>query len=168
MSALIEELRSLGMKVGNNVAIYNCIFDTNFPFLIEIGNDTIVTHATVLAHDASPTVAGLGVVAGRVRIGHRCFVGAGACILPGVTIGDDSIVGANSVITKDVASGSVVAGNPARVVCSTAEWRARLLRMKEGVNGQKRELISVQFDVLVPSEAQSKELAVNVRQRFGI
>jgi maltose O-acetyltransferase len=51
-----------------------------------------------------------------VVIGHRCWVGGNAIILPGVTIGNDVTVGAGSVVTKDVAHGVVVAGNPARVV----------------------------------------------------
>jgi len=61
-----------------------------------------------------------------VVIGHRCWVGGNAIILPGVTIGNDVTVGAGSVVTKDVADGVVVAGNPARVV-----------RKVEGYEGDK-------------------------------
>ncbi|WP_299351698.1 sugar O-acetyltransferase [uncultured Shimia sp.] len=51
-----------------------------------------------------------------VRIGNRVWIGGGAIILAGVTIGDGAVVGAGSVITKDVAAGAVVVGNPARIV----------------------------------------------------
>lgn len=51
-----------------------------------------------------------------VRIGNRVWLGGGSIILPGVTIGDDAVVGAGSVVTHDVAPGVVVAGNPARVI----------------------------------------------------
>lgn len=51
-----------------------------------------------------------------VRIGHRAWIGAGAIILPGVTVGDDAVVGAGAVVTRDVAARTVVAGNPARVI----------------------------------------------------
>lgn len=52
--------------------------------------------------------------AASVCIGHHVWIGAGATILPGVTVGDGAIVAAGSVVTKDVAPFSIVAGNPAR------------------------------------------------------
>lgn len=51
-----------------------------------------------------------------VRIGKRCFIGARATILKGVTIGDDAVVGAGSVVTKDIEPRAIVGGNPARVI----------------------------------------------------
>jgi acetyltransferase-like isoleucine patch superfamily enzyme len=51
-----------------------------------------------------------------VRIGDECFIGAHAIILPGVTIGNNCIVAAASVVARDVPDGSLVAGNPARLV----------------------------------------------------
>lgn len=51
-----------------------------------------------------------------VHIGNRVWIGAGAIILPGVTIGDDSVIGAGSVVTKDIPSGVVAVGNPCRVL----------------------------------------------------
>lgn len=51
-----------------------------------------------------------------VHIGSRVWIGAGAIVLPGVTIGDDTVIGAGSVVTKDVPSGVVAAGNPCRVL----------------------------------------------------
>lgn len=49
-----------------------------------------------------------------IRIGSNVWIGGGALILPGVTVGDDAIVGAGSVVTRDVAAGQTVMGNPAR------------------------------------------------------
>lgn len=51
-----------------------------------------------------------------VRIGHRAWIGSGAILLPGVSVGDDAVVGAGAVVTRDVPPGAVVAGNPARVI----------------------------------------------------
>lgn len=54
-----------------------------------------------------------------VGIGAHVWIGGGAIILPGVTIGEGAIIGAGSVVTRDVAAGSTVAGNPARIITSS-------------------------------------------------
>ena len=51
-----------------------------------------------------------------VRIGNNVWIGAGAVILPGITIGDDSVIGAGSIVTKDIPAGVVAVGNPCRVL----------------------------------------------------
>jgi maltose O-acetyltransferase len=51
-----------------------------------------------------------------VRIGRRCFIGGGAVILPGVSIGDESIVAAGAIVTTDVPARCIVGGNPARIL----------------------------------------------------
>ncbi len=51
-----------------------------------------------------------------VHIGKNCWIGAGAIILPGVTIGDDTVIGAGSVVTKDIPSKVIAVGNPCRVL----------------------------------------------------
>ena len=57
----------------------------------------------------------------HTRIGENCFVGGRSLIMPGVTVGDGCVVGAGSIVTKDVPPGSVVAGNPARILRSGIE-----------------------------------------------
>ena len=57
-----------------------------------------------------------GIYKRDVRVGHNCWIGYGACILRGVTVGDNAIVGTSTVITKDVPDNAVVAGAPARVL----------------------------------------------------
>jgi len=57
-----------------------------------------------------------GIYKRDVNIGHNVWVGYGACILRGVSVGDNSIVGTNSVVTRDVPANAVVAGVPARVI----------------------------------------------------
>ena len=51
-----------------------------------------------------------------VHIGENCWIGAGALIMPGVTIGDNSVIGTGSVVTKDIPDDSVAVGNPARLI----------------------------------------------------
>ena len=86
-------------------------FDRTHPRGIHISRESYVAFgAVILTHDMTR-----GIYA-DTRIGSRCFIGARSILLPGVSIGDGSIVAAGSVVTRDVAPGSIVAGNPARVV----------------------------------------------------
>jgi maltose O-acetyltransferase len=67
-------------------------------------------------HPRDPAQRRAGLESGRpIRVGRHVWVGGGAIILPGVTVGDDSIIGAGSVVTRDVPAGATVFGNPARV-----------------------------------------------------
>lgn len=66
-------------------------------------------------HPRDPAQRREGLEFGRpVRIGRNVWIGGGAIILPGTSIGDDAVVGAGSVVTRDVPAGATVAGNPAR------------------------------------------------------
>jgi len=86
-------------------------FDLTHPRGIHIGEETYIAFdAVILAHDMT---RGLRT---DTWIGKRCFIGARSIIMPGVKIGDAVIVAAGSVVTRDVNSGSVVAGNPAKVI----------------------------------------------------
>jgi maltose O-acetyltransferase len=68
-------------------------------------------------HPRDPAVRASGLESGRpIAIGANVWIGGGALILPGVTIGDDAIVGAGAVVTRDVPAASTVVGNPARIV----------------------------------------------------
>ncbi|WP_275263078.1 acyltransferase [Kineococcus radiotolerans] len=86
-------------------------FDRTYPRGIHVGAWSYVAlEAIILAHDMTRAKKV------HTRIGRDCFVGAGAIVLPGVTIGDGSIVAAGAVVTKDVPPASIVAGSPARVI----------------------------------------------------
>ena len=87
--------------------------DRTFPKGVVIGAHSYVAfEARILCHDRT---RGLYV---ETRIGENCFIGGRSMILPGVEIGDGSIVGAGAIVTKSVPPGSVVAGNPAKIVRS--------------------------------------------------
>lgn len=157
--AHIAELRSTGMIIGENVGLVNVTLDSLFPFLIEIGSDALITHATILAHDAAPVVFGAETRVGKVKIGNRVFIGAGAVILPGVDIGDGSIVGANAVVSRNVPAGSIVAGNPARVLGTVDAWLAR-----KRSNG---ELVAWHGGI-VPADSDVEEARNRVAAKFRI
>ena len=119
-----EKLISMGMKVGKNFGRLNgVILDPSHCWLIEIGDDvTLAPRVHILCHDAS-TKGFLGYTKiGRVSIGDNVFIGAEAVVLPGVTIGNNVIVGANSTVTHNVPDNTVVAGSPARVLCTLDEY----------------------------------------------
>ncbi|MFN4168073.1 MAG: acyltransferase [Pannonibacter phragmitetus] len=107
-------VRFWGMDIHPNVRIsLQAKLDRTYPKGIHIAESTLIAFdAKILSHDMC---RGLYL---HTRIGSRCFIGAGSIILPGVTIGDDCIVGAGAVVTKDVPPGSIVVGNPARIVKS--------------------------------------------------
>jgi maltose O-acetyltransferase len=123
----LEGLQSAGLRLGSNVFVAGGThLDPDFCWLIDIGDDTVISLGVmVLAHDASTRRHTGYTRVARVRIGARVFVGAHAIVLPGVTIGDDAIVGAGSVVRHDVEPGTVVAGNPARVLTDTDSYADR-------------------------------------------
>ena len=102
------------MKVGRNTAFgLMAMVDVFFPERIPVGDNTIIGYnTTILTHEYLTNEYRLG----DVNIGSHVMIGANTTILPGVTIGDDAVVGAGSVVHKDVAAGSFVAGNPLRVI----------------------------------------------------
>jgi acetyltransferase-like isoleucine patch superfamily enzyme len=108
-----------GRKVfigDRNVINFGCLFDGRH-YSIRIGADvSIGPEATLLTlgHDPqSPHFADKG---GDIVVGDRAWIAYRAIILPGVTIGEGAVIGAGSVVTKDVEPYTIVAGNPAEIV----------------------------------------------------
>ena len=90
---------------------------------IEIGDDCLIGHNTMIAtlnHDLVPSRRG-DLQPAPVFIGRNVWIGANVTILPGVTIGDDAVVAAASVVTKDVPAKALVVGSPARVLRTVEE-----------------------------------------------
>lgn len=119
-----EKLISMGMKVGKDFGRLNgVILDPSHCWLIEIGDHvTLAPRVHILCHDASTKTFLNYTKIGRVTIGNNVFIGAESVVLPGVTIGNNVIVGANSTVTHDVPDNTVVAGSPARVICTLEEY----------------------------------------------
>lgn len=106
------------MDIGKNVVIARTAqLDTNInPKGIHIGDNTwVLANAEILAHDYCRGENGKGKLF-DTHIGRNCVIGINSVIMPGVCIGDHCVVAACSVVTKDVPSHTIVAGNPARVI----------------------------------------------------
>ncbi len=116
-----------GLKLGENVRNYSPFgIDSEWPWLISIGNNTMIsTNVKILAHDASTGFLGIGTKVGRVDIGCNCFIGSGSIILCDTKIGDNVIIGAGSVVTKNLQSNCVYAGNPAKLICTIDQLKEK-------------------------------------------
>lgn len=122
-----QRLVERGLTVGKNFnRRQGCIIDYSHCWLITIGNNvTFAPRVHVLAHDGSTkSVVGYTRI-GLVAIGDNVFVGAESIILPGVSIGSGAIIAAGSVVTKDVPPHMVVGGDPAHVLMSVDEFKAK-------------------------------------------
>ena len=119
-----EQLIKMGMKVGKNFGRLNgVILDPSHCWLIEIGdNVTMAPRVHILCHDASTKHFMNYTKIGRVTIGDNVFIGAESVVLPGVTIGNNVIVGANSTVTHDIPDNTVVAGTPAKLICTLDDY----------------------------------------------
>lgn len=113
--------------------------DKTYPAGIHIGAYTTVTFGVaILTHDMARHMRA------DTRIGRNCFIGAHSIILPGVTIGDGSIVAAGSVVNRDVPPGSIVGGNPAKV-------------LREGIRTLRYGILEDQFPGEVPAHLRPDE-----------
>jgi putative colanic acid biosynthesis acetyltransferase WcaF len=129
-------LRAFGAKVADRVVIYSDA-EIFHPWLLEIGYHSVLSAGAVIYNLGPVTIGahsvisqGAYVCAGThdytksdlplerptITIGSGVWIAAQAFIGPGVSIGDNSVVGARAVVTKDVPAGVVAAGNPARVI----------------------------------------------------
>ena len=131
----LERAKKQGLIAEEGVTV---MADTSFgsePYLIHLHkNCRISRHVTFLTHDGvtwafrNDNEKYKDVIKfGKIEVGAYSFVGANATIMPGVTIGDHCVIGAGAVVTKDVPSGMVAAGVPARIICSTETYAQKCL-----------------------------------------
>jgi maltose O-acetyltransferase len=129
----LDQLRKRGLRAEPPIRLVpGSQLDARFPWAIEIGSHTIIAgNVQVLAHDAAiKRITGYTEVR-PVKIGRRCYIGAGSIILPGAVIGDDSVIGAGAIVRGEIPPGSLAVGTPARVVASVDDLRHRHLAQIE-------------------------------------
>ena len=126
----------LGSNIYANAGL-KLVDDTH----IYIGDCTMLGPNVVIAtagHPIDPELRGKGLQYNLpVRIGRNCWLGAGVIVMPGVTIGDNTVIGAGSVVTKDIPASVVAVGNPCRVLRQVGEhdkiyyWRDKKIDWDE-------------------------------------
>lgn len=133
--AYVNYLRNKGIKIGSNTYFFNprkVQIDVSRPEFIEIGdNCKITTGVTILAHDYSYSVLRsvyheILPTSAITKIGDNVFIGINSTILMGSTIGDNVIIGAGSVVTGNVPSNTIFAGNPARQISTIDNYYNKL------------------------------------------
>lgn len=133
----VRKEKVIEYKIGN-VKYHNSLVDSLAPEFVEIGDNFISAPGSIiLAHDASLLIQYREYRVQKTIIGNDVFLGANAVILPGVNIGDGAIVGAGSVVTKDVEKNTVVAGNPAKQISTVEAYREKCYQRRILVKAPK-------------------------------
>lgn len=152
------------IKIGSGTRVLTRF--SNFgsePYLVEIGDNCLITSGVkFLTHDTSVEVALRKyenqktlengyfdkTLFGKIIIRDNCFIGVNSIVLPGVTIGPNSIVAAGSVVTKDVLPDMVYGGNPARKICTIEEYydknkdKLTIINSSNNLHERKVEILS--------------------------
>lgn len=118
-----------GMHVGKGISVMGGADFGSEPYLITIDDDVrISNNVSFVTHDGGtwvfrdqPEYADV-IAYGRIHVGAHTFIGCNSTILPGVTVGKRCVIGAGSVVTKDIPDGCVVAGVPARIIMKTEDY----------------------------------------------
>ncbi len=162
----VRDTKVVKYKIGN-VKYNNSLIDSLAPQLISIGDNFISAPGSmILSHDASLFTQYNVYRVEKTIIGNNVFLGANAVVLAGVTVGDGSIIGAGSVVTKDVPAGMVVAGNPAKVICSVNEYYNKSLKKDVLITAPKgfQKLLNNEF-LNTEDFNEFQNLAVNVQNK---
>ncbi|HNP66997.1 MAG TPA: acyltransferase [Aequorivita sp.] len=144
--------RFQGVQIGVKCNIQKVSFGSE-PYLIEIGNHVQITNGTkFFTHGAAwvlrekyPQIDFFG----KIKIGNNVYIGNNALIMAGVIIGSDVIIAAGSVVTKSVPGGSIVGGNPAKVIGKIEEFEEKMLKFNvesKGMNYKEKKNYLLSID----------------------
>lgn len=149
--------RHIGVTIGDNCLIATRRWSSE-PYLITIGNHVQVTEGVWFhTHGGGNSIRAQVPdfdTFGKITIKDWAYIGSGSHILPGVTIGEGALVAAGSIVTKSVPPHTVVGGNPARIICSTEDYKKRNLKYNTKTYGmsseeKKRILMSLPEDKFI-------------------
>lgn len=131
----------IGVKMGENCSICTSVYFGSEPYLIKLGDNVrISSDVLFITHDG-----GIHVIRkdeyknadlyGSIEIGNNVFIGTRATIMPKVKIGDNCVIGAGSIVTKDIPSNSIAAGVPARVINSVEKYKEKNINSLDYTHG---------------------------------
>lgn len=138
--------RFMGVTIGENCRIYGNspnMWGTE-PFLIKIGNNVHITdRCRFITHDGGTLILrkftpDLEVTA-PIKIGNDVYLGEETIIMPGINIHNNVIVGIRSIVTKDIASNSVVAGIPAKKIKTVDDYHEKLKKISLKIGDLSRD-----------------------------
>ncbi len=132
-----EYLKKGGVNIGEGCEIYKSVNFGSEPYLVTLGeNVRVAANVTFVTHDGGIWVLRHNLKYkerfkeadkfGRIIVGNNVHIGINAVIMPGVHIGDNSIIACNAVVTHNVVAGSVVGGVPARVIESIEDYSKKI------------------------------------------
>lgn len=153
-----KHARVIGVNLGKNCLVYRSMEWPSEPYLITIGNHVQLTRGVAIHTHGGGNIIRRKIADfdsfGKVVIKDWAYIGAHAQIMPGVTIGEGAMVAAGSIVTKSVPNGMVVAGNPAKVICSVNDYLQRNLKYNlktkgKSIKEKKRYLLSLNDDAFM-------------------
>lgn len=155
-------------SIGQNCRINIGVNITN-PEYVRLGNNVTLSDCTLLGHDGVVGVLNIAYdvkldAVGKIDIKDNVFIGHGAIILPGVTIGPNAVVAAGAVVTKDVQPGIIVGGVPARPISKVDDLVCRLQKKTDSLPWA--EIIREREGVYDP-KVESRLIAMRVKHFFN-
>lgn len=147
--------RSLGVQVGEGCWLFASpgMFGSE-PYLVKLGDHVVVGSGTrFVTHDGGVWVfrdrdPEMGIYA-PIIVGNNVFVGINVSIMPGVTIGDNCVIGMGSIVTRDIPPGSVAAGVPARVIKTVEEYwesvKGKAFHLRSLSEAERRRILTEHF-----------------------
>lgn len=124
-----------GLTIGKNYYIHSRVDFGSEPYLITIGDNVRLTQGVkFVTHDGGvyvlrklyPELKDIDVF-GKIIVGNNVHIGMNTIIMPGVTVGDNVVIGCGAVVTKDIPSNSVATGVPAKVIETLDEYKSKIL-----------------------------------------
>ena len=151
-------LKQIGLRFGNHCELYKDVFWGSEPWLINLGNNVRITKGCkFVTHDGGIWVARNLLerqemdLFGPIHIGNNVHIGFDTIIMPGVTIGDNVIVGCGAVVTHDIPNNEVWAGIPAKKICNIEEYIQKHLadvdKTKCMKNSEKRAYLEKKYNI---------------------
>ena len=129
----INYAKTIGVDIGKNCEFHKNIMWGSEPYLIKIGNNVRITNGVrFCTHDGGVWVlrnlkkeyTNIDIF-GKIVVGNNVHIGWNAIIMPGVTIGDNCIIGAGAIVTKDIDSNSIAVGIPAKVIKNIQDYEIK-------------------------------------------